>query len=135
MHGRIQESNGRMGRDKIKGQSRSFMCVDKSSSTFNQSVINCTHLCSCRYFYHMISSSHMSALPKFDFSCDFSGGYPYFRQHFTLTLISVQPGNGLLAHEPFANQQPDWTFSDRNSRPFLPHRKHSSSCSFEVLQD
>ena len=89
------ESKNRMGTDKIQGQSRWSMYVGKSSLTFSQSVINCTCLCSCRYFYHMIFSSHMSALPKFDFSCDLWERYPYF----TSTLISVQPGNGLLAHE------------------------------------
>ena len=67
------ESKNRMGTDKIQGKSRLSMCVDKSSLTFSQSVINCTRLCGCRYFYHMISSSHMSALPKFDFSCDLLG--------------------------------------------------------------
>ena len=76
-----------------------IMCVDKSSSTFSQSATNCTRICSCRYFYRMISSSHISALPKFDFSCDLSWGYPYFGQHFTSALISVQAGNGLLVHE------------------------------------
>ena len=25
-------------------------------------------------------------------------------------------------------QRPDWTFSHRNSRSFLPHKKHRSSC-------
>ena len=95
----MAESKNRMGTDIIQldGQWRSPLCVDKSAWTFSQSVINCT--CLCGYFYHMISSSHMLALLKFDFSCDLSWGYPYCHQHFTSTLISVQPGNDLVAHE------------------------------------
>ena len=78
---------------------RSSMCVDKRSSTFSQSVINCTHLCSCRYFYHMISSSHMSALPKFDFSCDLWGIPILLPALHSCTSHQQQPGNGLLAYQ------------------------------------
>ena len=103
IQGRIQESN-----EKRQGQLRLSMCMDKSSLTFSQSVMKCTCLCSCHYFYHMISSSHMSALPKFDFSCDFASTS---HQH----LMSVRSGNGYLVHDFLQisnpDQQPDWTCS------------------------
>ena len=84
--------------------------------------------CNCK-FYHMISSFACQFSERSDFQVIFDGDDP------SPHLISAKQKGCLLSHDPFQSQlrqRPDWTFSHKNSRPFLPHTNTTPPASFKI---